>query len=122
MKNTVSRREFLRTASALGAGIGLAGLARAAPLPGAPHAEQLGWRLACNAYTYNKLTFYETINKVAALGLKYLVGFNWQKLDPKRPEAVFSEQMPAADRQEATKRLSDAGLKLTCCYCRDFSK
>ena len=127
MKNAVSRREFLKTTSALGAGIGLAGLATCRPAAagiarGAPHAEQLGWRLACNAYSFNKLTFYETIGKVSSLGLAYIVGFNWQKLDPKRPELIFNEQMSAADRRETKKRLADAGLKLTCCYCRDFSK
>jgi sugar phosphate isomerase/epimerase len=89
---------------------------------GAPHAELLGWRLACNAYSFNHLAFYETIGKVAALGLNCLVGFNWQKLDPQKPEAIFNEQMSASQRRETKKRLSDAGLKLTGCYCRELAK
>jgi sugar phosphate isomerase/epimerase len=126
MNHVVSRRRFLQTTSALGAGLGLFGLPATArdaagAARGAPHAEKLGWRLACNAYTYNKLTFYETIDKVAGLGLKYVVGFNWQKLDPKRPAAVFNEQLSAADRRETKKRLGDAGLALTCCYCRNLA-
>lgn len=124
MNRCIDRRRFLGIAGALGAGLarvptthaGAAGAGR-----GAPTAERLGWRLACNAYTYNKLTFHETIGKVAGLGLKYIVGFNWQKLDPSRPETVFGERMTPADRAETRRRLADAGLKLTGCYCRDLS-
>ncbi|HUT94056.1 MAG TPA: TIM barrel protein [Thermoguttaceae bacterium] len=126
MNKTIRRRRFLKTVGALGTGMGLAGLpihlvAAEAP-KGAPHAEQLGWHLACNAYSFNKLTLYETIGKVAALGLKYTVGFNWQKLDPQRPGAVFSEQMSTAERQETKKRLDDAGIKMPACYCRKLAE
>ena len=122
MNKTISRRRWLGTAGALGAGIGLWGLptrlVAAQAAKGAPHAEKLGWQLACNAYTFNKLTLYETIDKVAGLGLKYTVGINWQKLDPQRPGTIFSEQMSAADRQETRKRLADAGVKMPACYCK----
>jgi sugar phosphate isomerase/epimerase len=127
MNHLITRRRFLQEGSALGTGVGLLVLppnsrAAAQTGKGAPHAERLGWRLACCAYTYNKLTFYETIGKVAGLGLKHMVGFNWQRLDPQRADAVFSEQMPAAERREAKKRLKDAGLKLPACYCRQLAK
>jgi sugar phosphate isomerase/epimerase len=58
---------------------------------------------------------------VAALGLKWIVGFNWQKLGPKTPEAIFGERMSAAERQETKRRLCDAGIKLVACYCRDLA-
>ena len=80
-------------------------------------AERLGWWLGCCAYSFNDLTFYETIDKVASLKLKTLVGFNWQKLSPDKTDAVMNENMSAADRKETKKRLSDAGVKLACCYC-----
>lgn len=125
MDTTINRRTFIETVGAFSAGIGLSGpracLVAAETPKGAPHAERLGWRLACNAYSFNKLTFYETIDKVAALGLKWIVGFNWQKLDPKTPGAIFSERMSAAERQETKKRLRDAGIKLVACYCRDLA-
>jgi sugar phosphate isomerase/epimerase len=126
MNKIIDRRSFLETAGALGAGVGLLSrptcLVAAGTAKGAPHAEQLGWRLACNAYSFNKLTFYQTIGKVAALGLKYTVGFNWQKLDPQKPEAIFSEQMSAAERQGTKKRLGDAGIKVPACYCRRLAE
>lgn len=122
MNTIINRREFLGTVGRLGAGTVLLGLPRhlvaAEVAKGAPHAEQLGWHLACNAYSFNKLTLHETIGKVAGLGLKYTVGFNWQKLDPQRQEAVFCEKMSAAERQDTKKRLSDAGIKMPACYCR----
>jgi len=126
MKATVDRRRFLATACSVGAGIGLCGFPprlSAAPVTnGAPHAERLGWHLACNAYSFNKFTLYETIGKVAGYGLKYTVGFNWQKLDPQRPAAVFNEQMSAAERQETRQRLADAGVKMPACYCRALTE
>lgn len=122
MNKTINRRKFLETVGTLGAGVGLLGLTRripAAEVPkGAPHAEQLGWQLACNAYSFNKLTLYETIGKVAGLGLKYTVGFNWQKLDLQKPEAVFNEKTSATEREEIRKRLREAGITMPACYCR----
>ena len=126
MNRIINRRRFLEGVGALGAGMALWELPRrldaAEAAKGALLAERLGWRLACNAYSFNKLTFYETIGKVAALGLKYTVGFNWQKLDPQKPGAVFSEQMSATERQETKKRLSDAGIKMPACYCRKLAE
>jgi sugar phosphate isomerase/epimerase len=85
-------------------------------------AEKLGWRLGCCAYSFNHLTFYETIDKVASLGLRRVVGFNWQKLDPRKADAVFREAMSAAQRQETKKRLGDAGVKIPCCYCNGLAE
>jgi sugar phosphate isomerase/epimerase len=127
MNHFVNRRDFLQAGSAMGVAVGFLGrpircLAAAETAQGATHAERLGWRLACNAYTFNRLTFYETIGKVASLGLKGVVGFNWQKLDPKNPDAVFSERMSATQRQEMKKRLGDAGVKLAGCYCGQLAE
>ena len=35
-------------------------------------AEKLGWRLGVQAYTFRELTFFETVDKVHELGLKYI--------------------------------------------------
>lgn len=122
MADRLDRRLFLRTTGGLAAAVaGLRpSLFAAEPGDAAPasaFAERLGWRLGCCAYTFNNLTFYETIDKVASLGLKAIVGFNWQKLSPKKPDAVMNDSLSAADRKEVQKRLGDAGVKLTGCYC-----
>jgi sugar phosphate isomerase/epimerase len=120
------RRLFLKTSGSLMAGAVVGGVPHALFAAGtvkdASSAQQLGWRLACCAYSFNHLTFYETIDKVASLQLKTLVGFNWQKLSPRTLDAIFSENMSTADRRETRKRLSDTGIQLACCYCRDLNK
>ena len=121
MAQRVDRRWFLKAAGSL---VPVACGARALqPLfaSDASHAGKLGWRLGVCAYSFNYLSFYETIDKAASLGLKQVVGFNWQKLDPRKAEAVFSENMPAAERRETKKRLNDAGVKIPCCYCGQWA-
>ncbi|MHC4789795.1 MAG: hypothetical protein ACYS8K_11455, partial [Planctomycetota bacterium] len=46
---------------------------------GAPDAEKLGWRLGCQAWTFNRLTFFETVDRNASLGLKVIEAFPGQK-------------------------------------------
>jgi len=123
MSACIDRRDFLKAAGIAAACTGMVArrAAAAEACPGASAADKLGWRLGCAAYSFNRLTFYETIGKVSALGLKEVVGFNWQGLDPAKPGARFGEAMSAAERQETKKRLSDAGVKLAACYCRAFT-
>ena len=115
------RRSFLK-AAAIGVAAPVVDRAAAAAPAGTDPLDRLGWRLACNCYTFNKLTLYEAIGRQAALGFKENVGFNWQKLDPKRPASVFNEQMSAGDRRETNRRLSDAGLRMRSCYCSGMAK
>jgi len=122
MSNRILRRDFLK-AAAVAAAVPVVPRAIAAPAAcGADALERLGWRLACNCYSFNSLTLYETIRRVAALGFKETVGFSWQKLDPKQPGAVFNEQMSATQRRETKERLADAGVRMGSCYCSPLAK
>ena len=127
MENGIDRRRFLKAACALGAGVGLAGgnarrlLAAEAP-KGAPNAAKLGWRLGCAAYSFNALTFHETIAKVAALGLDAVEGFTWQALSKEKPKVQTNPSMSADDRKETKARLADAGVKLLSIYCQALDK
>lgn len=119
MRNLIDRRDFLRTTGALGAGIGLMGLGSAwslaaPPAEGAPHAEKLGWRLGCQAYSFNRFAFSEAIDKVVSLGLHYVEMYPGQKLTPNRPEIVTGESMSPEVRKRVKSRLQDAGVKLVC--------
>jgi sugar phosphate isomerase/epimerase len=80
---------------------------------GAPHAEKLGWRLGCQAWTFNDTTFFDAISKTASLGLHYIEAFPGQKLSAAKPKVGVTETLSADDRQEIKKRLSDNGLKVT---------
>ncbi|HUT37206.1 MAG TPA: sugar phosphate isomerase/epimerase [Planctomycetota bacterium] len=124
MAQEVHRRGFLGTAIALGAGVGLRsrGLFAAEPGKGAPNCEKLGWRFGITAYTFRHLALCETAEQVAALGLRYIEGFTWQKLSAKKPNVVTNETMSADDRKETKARLADIGVQLVSCYCQAMAK
>ena len=79
----MNRRSFLKTAGVLASAAGV--LTRKNPTlqaadvsKGAPHAEKLGWRLGCQAWTFNRFTFYEAMDKTAELGLHYIEA-SWRR-------------------------------------------
>jgi len=117
MKSPISRRSFLKTTSVLGAGIGLAGLGSspvlaAAAAHGAPHAEKLGWHLAIQAWSFNKFTFSEAVDKTACLGLHYIEAFPGQTFSKDQPEAKINEGASAEVRKAIKQKLADSGVKL----------
>jgi len=113
----IERRQFLAT-SAVAAGVALAGpLAQpshAAATRGAPSAEKLGWRLGCQAYSFNRFTFFEAVDKNASLGLKYLEMYPGQKLSPQQPEVRVGHDMSAEARQAVKDKLAQANTRLVC--------
>jgi sugar phosphate isomerase/epimerase len=116
MSDSIHRRGFLQSAGAA-AGLALVSLhgSRAlgsAPGAGAPHAEKLGWRLGCQAYSFNQYTFYEAIDKTASLGLHYIEAYPGQKLSAEKPDAKTDESLPPELRREVKAKLADGGVKL----------
>ncbi len=119
MRNGIDRRSFLKTAGVLAAAAGFTGrdsspLPAAAAPKGAPNAEKLGWRLGCQAYSFNHFTFFEAVDKTASLGLHYLEAYPGQKLSAEKPDAKIGESMPAEVRADVKKKLADADVKLVC--------
>jgi sugar phosphate isomerase/epimerase len=117
MSRDINRRSFIRTAGAVGAGIGLAGLGGspllAAELPkGAPNAEKLGWRLGMQAWTFHTSTFYDSIDNTASLGLHYIEAIPNQKLSKDQPAGTFGPGMSADVRKIVKQKLADSGVKL----------
>jgi sugar phosphate isomerase/epimerase len=119
---TCSRRAFLGCTAGLGAAAGLAGWG-AARVPaadslvsGTPHADRLGWRVGFSAYTFRGLTLFETLDKIAAVGLRYTELFAWQKLSPQHPQATPGPGLPTALRQDLKKKASDLGIRMIACY------
>lgn len=112
----MNRRDFLRSAGAVGAGLGIATLGgsrlmAAESLSGASNAEKLGWRLGCQAWTFNRFTLFDAIDKTASLGLKYIEAIPDQRISGDR-EATMGAEMSAADRKLVLKKANDAGVKI----------
>ena len=127
----MNRRTFLKAAG-VAATAGVAGLgdlrsAAADDAKGAPHADKLGWRLGCQAWTFNRGSFYEAMDQTAALGLHFIEAYPGQRLKPGaaaeptekgkgrgRGNAADSmgPQLSADLRKEALKRLADKGVRL----------
>jgi len=71
------------------------------------------WKLGTQAWSFNRYTFYEAVEKTAALGLSYIEAFPGQPLAKNRPEiGNFHHDMSAAAREEVKARLAQAGVKL----------
>lgn len=115
MARKFDRRCFLKTSGAIGLGIGLLGrtplVFASETTKGAPHAEKLGWRLACQAYSFNRFTFFEAVDKTASIGLKYIEAYPGQRLS-KDNSAAIDDNLSADNRKIVKKKLADSGVKL----------
>jgi sugar phosphate isomerase/epimerase len=115
----MNRRDFLKTTAVVSAGMGVAPLGCSSlvareteePVKGAPTAENLGWRLACQAWTFNQFTFFDAVDKTASLGLHYIEAFPGQRIS-KALSAAIGVNMGDADRKEVLKKLADSGVKM----------
>ena len=120
----VTRREFLAGSAAAGAATGLAGFAglqaRAGQpaVHGTPNADKLGWRVGFSAYTFRALTLFETLDKIAEVGLHFVELFAWQKLSPRHPDARPGPQLSKSLRNDLKKKAADCGIHLVGCYTR----
>jgi sugar phosphate isomerase/epimerase len=70
--------------------------------------EKLGIKLSLQCWTLRALTFFETVDKAAGLGVKYLEMFPGQKLKPGSDEKI-SRNMSDETIAEIKKKLADAG-------------
>jgi sugar phosphate isomerase/epimerase len=112
----INRRYFLKTATAMGTGVALASLggsplSAAALANGAPNAEKLGWRLGPQAYSFNRFTFAEAVDKGASLGLRVIEAYPGQKFSSEQPEGIGEQASPKL-RKAIKQKLADAGIKL----------
>ena len=71
-----------------------------------------GWRLGSQAYTFNRFTFYEAVDKIASLGLDWVEAYPGQKLSKEKPDVEFIHTMPAEIRVEVKQKLSETGVIL----------
>ncbi len=115
MKTIIARRRFLKSTGVVAAGFALAAAGRsrlwaAQAFNGAPHAEQIGWKLGCQTYSFNRFTFTEAVAKTASLGLRYIEFYPGQKLSKEKPDILMNAAMTPETRNEVKKILADAGV------------
>ncbi|MDX9971758.1 MAG: sugar phosphate isomerase/epimerase [FCB group bacterium] len=77
-----------------------------------PAAEKLGFKVGCQAYSFNKFTFYEAIDKTAAAGFNYIEAYPGQALSPEKMDVKFDQNLPADLQKEVLAKLEAANVKL----------
>ena len=118
--NRPNRREFIARTGAWAAGAALGMRAVAAEEQktklGTPNAEKMGWRLACQLYTFRDRSFYEALDAIAALGIRNVELCFFLKLDKERPKLKTNESLSPDLRRELKGRLADRGMRMTNYY------
>jgi len=71
-----------------------------------------GWRLGMQAYTFNRFTFFEAVDKTASLGLDWIEAYPGQRLGKDYPGVKISHNMSEEMRQVVKAKLRDAGIRL----------
>jgi sugar phosphate isomerase/epimerase len=98
-------------------GSGVFGYKDTPKLPGCAQ-EKLGWRLGIEAYTFHKFTFFETIDKTAALGLPYIGGLSFmQKVSGDIPKN-FDQHLSEDELRQIRHKLESAGVRLLTYYAQ----
>ncbi len=86
-------------------------LAPTARATDAAAAEKLGWKLGSQAYTFRALSFFETVDKLHDLGLKYVEMYPGQKIKP-GSNTKTGPTMTEAETAELQAKLKTAGVKV----------
>jgi sugar phosphate isomerase/epimerase len=94
----------------------LASLIAAAPFWGSSGrpvsaAEKPGWKLAVQAWTFNSITLFDTIDRTKAAGAKYLEAFPGQRVSSEE-NVPFNQDAPMGVLAKVKVKLDKAGVKL----------
>lgn len=81
--------------------------------------ENLGWRLGIEAYTFNKFTFFEAIDKTAQLGLPFMGGLSFQQVSNDIPKN-FAPGLSDDELRQIRFKLDAAGVRLLTYYIHDI--
>jgi sugar phosphate isomerase/epimerase len=77
-----------------------------------PRAQKMGWRIACQLYTFRDRSFYEALDVISSLGIRYVEPCFFLSLDKSRPDLKTSESLSQDVRRELKKRLDDHWVKM----------
>lgn len=77
-----------------------------------PNADALGWRLGVQAFSFYRVTLFEAIDNVSALGLGYIECMPFGRLSPEYPDVATNHTMSAEHRALLKAKLDSAGVTL----------
>jgi sugar phosphate isomerase/epimerase len=87
---------------------------RTAPIPQVKVDQQamdkLGWRLSSQAYTFRKLSLFETIDLLDAMGIRYIEMYPGQRYSPMKPDVRASHDMPDELVDELIAKLKEKNV------------
>lgn len=100
--------------------LGLAAVVAAVPFvagaqdaaKGAPAAEAMGWDLGCQAYSFNRFTFQDAVDKNASLGLHVIEAYPGQKLSESTGDATLHHTMSEEHKKLTLDYLKEKNVKL----------
>jgi len=81
-------------------------------LPKASLAAPEDWKLGMQAYSFNRFTFSEAVEKNKALGMDYIECYPGQTLSKEKPDVKTDHNMSSADRRAMKRMLREAEVKL----------
>jgi sugar phosphate isomerase/epimerase len=71
-----------------------------------------GWRLGTQAYSFNRFTFFEAVDKTASLGLDWIEAYPGQRLSEDHADVKTDHNMSAEMQEVMKAKLRDAGVRL----------
>ncbi len=71
-----------------------------------------GWRLGTQAWTFNRSTFFEAVDKTASLGLDWIEAYPGQELSAEYPDIQLNHTLSSDLRKKVKNKLSQAGITL----------
>jgi sugar phosphate isomerase/epimerase len=79
---------------------------------GSPDAEKLGWRLGMQSYTFRGVSFLECLDRMAALGIKYVEAFPGHRLGGDLKGSIGS--MDADAQAKVLARCKELNIQIVC--------
>ncbi len=106
------RRPSLFHAVFAGLAVAVASLLSVSVVRAQEAAEDLGWKLGVQTYSFNRFTFFDAIDKAASIGLKYAETYPGQKISDDI-DGVMGIDMTPEQIALVKAKLADAGVQLT---------
>lgn len=93
-------------------------------VPKNPEAEaalkKLNWRITVAAYSFRNFTFFETADKIAALGVDSIYGFNFQKIGGGMEGKLDPNAMSDEEIEKVKAKLAETKLEMAALYYGSF--